>query len=893
MIAMPSLPGGIAHAQKPGAGPSGADTTVESAAPARRGYVHESHAPLITAARAGQSVRVDGRLDDAAWAAATPVTSFTQADPTEGAPVSERTEVRVLYDGDALYVGARLHDRGKPSFRLGRRDMELGDGDWFSVVLDAHHDHRNAVAFLVNSVGVKRDATRGENGSDVTWDAVWDAAVTADSSGWTAELRIPFSQLRFDAARLEQWGVQFERWIGRKNEYAMFAFTPKAERGGVARYAHLQGLRGIAAGNKLEVLPYSVAKAEYVAPGLDPFRRRGQRSAAAGVDLKYKLSSKLTLDATINPDFGQVEVDPAVVNLSDVETFYEERRPFFVEGAQIFRFGSAAIGPSAAASNVFYSRRIGRAPQLGGLVPESDVPTAANILGAAKVSGRTAGGWSLGLLDAVTDREVARSYAADGTVERAGVEPMTNYLVARAGRQLNGGSTDIGAVVTSVSRRLDETRLEGALRSDAQVGGLDFRHEWAQRSWSLSGFLIGSSVRGSAAAMQRTQRSSARYLQRPDRESERLDTTLTHMEGMAAQLQLFKQAGEHWIGDVGVSATTPGYEPNDLGFVGRTDLLNANARLVYVQNKPGAVLRRWDMSVVGVQQRNFDGDRLNTQLQLGGSLQHVSYWSTSGVVAWVPERLDDRFTRGGPLVTRPSTLIGVWGLSSDGRKAVTGSLNLYGERDVAGSWNGSADVSVRLRPSTRWNLTVGPSLQRSTSAAQYVTGTTDSLARATFGGRYVFARLDQTTAALVTRLNVTMSPTLSFQAYAQPFVAHGAFGDPAQLRAARTYAFDAYGRDVGTREAAEGGFTVDPDGPSGPAASFFVPDPDFSLRSLRGNAVLRWEYRPGSTLFVAWQQSRTQDAWSSDFDLGGMTRDLFRARPDNVVMVKLSYWLNL
>jgi hypothetical protein len=854
-------------------------------------------APVVAAARATHAIRVDGRLDDADWAGATPVSGFTQVDPAEGAPVSEPTEVRILYDGEALYVGARLRDRGEVRRRLGRRDMDLGDADWFGVVLDSYHDHRTAAAFLVSAAGVKRDTQRAEAGpDDATWDAVWDAAVGVDSGGWAAELRIPFSQLRFDGRRLAQWGVQLERRIGRKSELAVFAFTPKAEQGGVARYGHLEGLRDIRAGSRLDVVPYSVAKADYAVAGDTPFRRRGARSVTAGLDLKYRASSRFVVDATVNPDFGQVEVDPALVNLSDVEAFYEERRPFFVEGAEIFRFGGAAVGPGAAAANVFYSRRVGRAPQLGaaqlGAPAATDLPSAANILGAAKLSGRTAGGWSLGVLDAVTGRADARWHGADGGTRREAAEPLTNYLAARAVRQARGGQTTVGGVLTGVTRRLDAPALDAALRSDAYVGGVDFRHEWARRSWSVSGFLAGSGVRGSAAAMELTQRASTRYLQRPDLAHDRLDPTHTSLLGYAAQLQLFKQAGRHWIGDVGVSATSPGYEVNDLGFLGRADLLNANARLVYRENRPGPVLRQWSVSGVGVTQYNYDGDRILTQFQLGASAQHRSFWGGSAIVAYSPERADDRLTRGGPVVRRPATVVGVASAYSDNRRRVWGSANANAERDARGTWNLGTALAVRLRPAESWNLSVGPSFQRGTTAAQYVTSAPDSTAAATFGRRYVFARLDQTTLGLETRLNVTVSPALSLQTYAQPFFSHGTYGEPAQLRAAGAYAFDVYGRDVGTRAPAAGGFRVDADG-DGPAPSFAVPDRDFTVRSLRGNAVLRWEYRRGSTLYVAWQQSRGANDAAYEFRLGGATRDLLRARPDNVFVVKLSYWLDI
>jgi len=338
---------------------------------------------LSHAVRAKGTVYLDGKLDESAWADAPVTDHFTQIDPNEGQPASQRTEVRVLYGDDALYVGVRLHDDGKVTARLGRRDGPLGDSDWFGVMIDSYHDHRTAFGFDVNPLGVRRDEIKTIDVDDNSWDAVWEVATSIDAGGWTAEFRIPFSQLRFGSASDQTWGVQFERIIGRNHEYDVSTFIPKREQGGVPRYGHLDGLHDVRPGKRLEVLPYTVSKAEYIDRGLDPFRSRHEYSTSAGADLLYRVTSSLTLNATFNPDFGQVEVDPAVVNLGVYETFFEEKRPFFVEGSEIFNFG--ANGTSG--GQLFYSRRIGRTPSLAPPSPRSDMPDVTTILGAAKLSG--------------------------------------------------------------------------------------------------------------------------------------------------------------------------------------------------------------------------------------------------------------------------------------------------------------------------------------------------------------------------------------------------------------------------------------------------------------------------------------------------------------------------
>jgi hypothetical protein len=338
--------------------------------------------PVVRAMRSAEAIQMDGRLDEAAWATAEVVSGFTQVDPEEGQPVSERTEARVLFDDEAIYIGVRLHDRQPVSARLGRRDMALMDSDWLGVVIDSYHDHRTAYSFDVNPAGVQRDAVKsmgpgGREQDDLSWDPVWEAKTTKDDGGWTAEYRIPFSQLRFSEAEDPVWGIQIERVIGRRREYSVLSFTPKSEQGGIPTYGHLVGLDSVSPGQRLEVLPYVVARAEYVDPGLNPYRTDSEYFASGGLDLLYRVTSDFALNATINPDFGQVEVDPAVINLTVYETFFQEKRPFFIEGSEIFDFGRNTSG-----GRLFYSRRIGRRPQVYAPSSVSDVPDATTILGA-------------------------------------------------------------------------------------------------------------------------------------------------------------------------------------------------------------------------------------------------------------------------------------------------------------------------------------------------------------------------------------------------------------------------------------------------------------------------------------------------------------------------------
>ena len=863
-----------------------------SAPPRVAGATDHGAAARALAVRVTAPISIDGRLDEALWASATPITQFTQVDPTEGAPVSERTEVRIVYDDDAIYIGARLYDRGKVTTRLGRRDMDRGDSDWFAAIFDSYHDHQTSYVFLVNPSGVLRDAARTENSADPSWDAVWDASAKIDAEGWTAELRIPFSQLRFSRANVQTWGIQLERDITRRGEFAVFAFTPKSENATIGRYGHLEGLSGIPTGKRLEVLPYVVAKNERIDRGANPFRSDSEGAAATGVDVKYRVTSNLTLNATINPDFGQVEVDPAVVNLSAFETFFQEKRPFFLEGAGIFNFGMGAVGPGSQYRNLFYSRRVGRRPQVGAPSQFSDMPDATTILGAAKLSGRPGAGWSVGVLEALTQEESARY--RDATTQQtltSVAEPMTNYFVGRAIRQSGDGMTRIGGIATAVNRTNGDARIADVLRADAYTAGLDFSHEWSQRSWRLSGFVAGSRVGGSANAIANTQRSAARYFQRPDADHLEFDAAATELTGYTAQAQIYKQSGLHWTGDLGLYAASPGYEVNDLGFQSRADQAGINGRVIYQENRPGKVIRNYNFWSSFGYNTNFDALPIGNTIDFGANTEFVNFHSIgiNGGVSFGTN--DDRLTRGGPLSR--TTTAKRFGLdySSNYRANTTYSANVFFMRWQSGGWYNQGSASLTLKPRPSWNVSIGPNVNTVFDPGQYLTAITDANATHTFGRRYVFADLRQTTVSLDTRLNVTFSPALSLQLFAQPFLSSAEFGVPKEFRKPGTFTFNDY-RQVGSLQDNGSSYRIDPDG-NGPSAAFNIGKQDFNLRSLRGNAVLRWEWRPGSTVFFAWQQTREDYVDGlGDFDFTRDRRALFKTAPDNIFLVKLSYWLN-
>ena len=885
--------------------------------------VPHAEAPEARAVRALADIRIDGRLDEPPWSDAAPVTEFTQMDPDEGHPVSERTEVRFVYDDDALYVGARLLDSAPVTTRLARRDAGVPDSDFFTVIVDSYHDHRTAYRFSTNPSGMKRDEVlsggsgifgggRGDGRGDSSWDPVWDVATAVTDEGWFVEMRIPFSQLRFSTADDQLWGLQIERAINRKQERAVFSFTPKLEPGGVARYGHLGGIEGVASGRRLEILPYAGLSAEYIrqtAPPdvsfTNPFRSGSDYFGRAGADLKYRLGSNLTLDATANPDFGQVEVDPAVINLTAFETRFEERRPFFVEGGEIFQYARGGPGGSTGRPpTVMYSRRIGRRPQgpMASGAVFSDAPTSTTILGAAKITGKVGDGWSVGLLEAVTGRETAPYVDGGGVRGEAELEPATNYLAGRLRRDLRDGLTQLGAMATAVNRNLSGSVLTDRLRSSAYVAGVDFIHEWADRSWRINGAFSSSLVSGSEAAILRTQRSSARYFQRPDG-SRALDPDATSLGGHYAMFDVNKQSGS-FTARIAMASISPGYEVNDIGFQTEADRIMLDTHLTWRQPRPGTWLRNWNVSGGPDGKWNTAGDRLHSEFNVNLGWQWLNYWGGSirGVVGAPTD--NDRLTRGGPLARDPQYYAGNANLYSDSRQPLGARVGYNWAFDEAGSWSHTGSATVTYKSGEKLELQLGPRFTRSYAEAQYVTSLADPFATATFGHRYIFAPIDQTTLSLDTRLNVTFSPTLTLQVYAQPLISSGDYGGLKEFRAPGTFDFSRYGQDAGLMHRLDnGGFLIDPDG-AGRAPDFTIGDQDFNVRSLRGNAVLRWEWSPGSTLFLVWQQRRyhraLRDAWDplaadgiGDFDFRYDTGELVRIRPDNIFLVKVNYWLNL
>ena len=823
--------------------------------------------PVLRAVRVAPGPVIDGDLSDAAWQNAPEFTDFTQHDPVDGAPPTMRTSVRIVYDDKAIYFGAKMDDPGKPSTILVRRD-NFANYDFISINIDPQLDRLSGNAFTLTPSNVQVDTILfNDINEDGSWDGVWDSATKITSEGWIAEVRIPFSQLRFPEKPVHVWGLNITRRTVRNNEWVRIVNTRKGETGFVSHFADITGIEGIHRERPFEIVPYAVARSDIRSrfDRSDPFLDQHAERVDAGVDVKYALTSNLTLTGTINPDFGQVEVDPAVVNLSQFETFYPEKRPFFTEGLNIFRFNDT---PASSHFNfvfppqVFYSRRIGRAPQAGIDADFVTSPSETTILGAAKITGKLPSGWSIGILDALTDAE--RGRFIDGTDSgRQQVEPMTNYFMSRLTKEI-GPEARVGFLVTSVNRRLpDELSF---LRENALTAGVDGYMWLNKKSWILEGSASTTRVSGSKEAIELTQLSSSRYYQRPDAGHVEFDPSRTSLTGYSGRVMVSKQTGI-WRPLAQVQAYSPGYETNDIGFMLRTDVISSHALMQYVNQNTTKRFRERHAWFGGWNTRNFDGDTVERGFFADLFGTFVNYWTYRAALFYVPGSFSDTATRGGPLVRSQRLWTSNQSIGSDDRKNFYFSINTSFDGNEDGSYVRAGGLDLNFRPAPNVLLTLSPYYRRSYDYNQYVTTIPDGAATETFGNRYVFAEIDQRSFELGTRVDWTLSSRLSLQVYMQPFIAAGDFHDYHALARARTADYIPY------------------------AAGF--PDPDFNFRSVRGSAVMRWEFRPGSALYVVWNENRATVAPVGDFRFSRDLRAIPTAPSHDVFLVKVSYWLPL
>jgi hypothetical protein len=821
---------------------------------------------------ANGAIVVDGRLDEALWKSLPAITDFLQKQPNEGAEPTERTEIRLAYDDAALYVGARMHAKHPDRIQapVGRRD-NIGQMEHLIISLDTYHDRRTAYSFAITASGVRGDyylASDDEQDKNASYDPVWSGQVHRDALGWTAEMRIPFNQLRFNAADRQAWGLNFDRWIPSTNEDIFWIPIPSNVTAWASRMGTLEGISGIQPSRRIELLPYVAGEGSRNSDRdpLDPFDDGRNLQSRVGGDVKMGLGPSLTLQATVNPDFGQVEADPSVVNLSAYELFYSEKRPFFTEGGQYLTGGGATY---------FYSRRIGGRPR--GFVAGDfvDRPNATTILGAAKLTGRLASGLSIGALVAATDRESASGYTLGDPVAgvpasrvRATVQPRANYGVVRLRQELGKSGSTAGVILTGVRRALGEGDVLAALMPrDAVAGASDFNLRFKGGEYQLDGSIGGSHVAGDSLAITAMQRSPARYYQRPDAHYVRVDPARTSLDGMNGFLQLARTNGRHWLWGALAGVRSPGFDVNDAGAMSLADQKYLDGTLTYREKKPNAYLQNYEVSLETFGQLDFGNVRNAAFVRSDARLTFRNFWFAN-LTAWQDfPSLSSTLTRGGPYMGTGYYRVGIAEVGNSFASSTQWSGRVYYGRTDLGEKTERFSGSLGFRPGPQWQVTLTPNFLTSRDPRQYIGTQLGAGPAATYGNSYRFATIDFREFTLSGRLNYAFSPDLTLEMFAEPYAASGSFSGLGELTRARS------------RET---------QGITGDASNY-----DFNERSLRTNAVLRWEWRPGSLFYAVWQRSGSRSLEQyrpvDPTDAFGA----FGGRYTNFFALKMSLWVPL
>jgi Domain of unknown function (DUF5916)/Carbohydrate family 9 binding domain-like len=849
---------GLAFSLQASVQSAGSPTPVQTPAP--RGAATDTG---VAATRADAAPTIDGRDDDAVWREAPPITAFKEWRPNEGKAPRFKTEAKVAYDAANLYVIVRNFDPAPDSIKtlLERRDSWTSS-DMVWIMVDSYHDRRTGYEFGVNAAGVKIDMAVYDDGNeDQAWDAVWDVATRIDSLGWVAEYRLPLSQMRYSSDKSHIFGFTILRDLSRYSERYSWPLMRQSKPGWVSQFGILEGLEDLESPRRLEAMPYVVTK--HATEVIDN-RFQNKSRVTMGGDLKYRVAPNVTLDATINPDFGQVEADPSVLNLTAYESFFDERRPFFVAGQGLFRFNVNCSQVNCNGENLYYSRRVGRTPTLAGTYGDTVPLQPTTILGAGKLIGRFPGGLTVAMMDALTKRA---SSPGDTTFE-----PMTNFTVIRATQDMRKGNSGVGAMLTAVNRRMDQWSSP-YMTSSAYAGALDFRHKFFKNNYEVTGSLDYSRVRADPQAMLSLQQSAVHYYQRPDADLP-LDSNRTLLTGDAEELSIGKVGGRHFMFNSAYSRRSPGFEINDMGYLQRADQQSWSTWAGFFDRQERYFYKRfqwnWNWWQYWTTRSLPLEAAVNTNLHI--NLKNNWGWHMGGTMGQLGTVYDDRAARGGPAIRQDRYLAPWFFINGDDRRAIVPNfnVNLY-RADGGRSRNLSLGPGIDLKLMGRFSSSLSVNYSHNIRDNQWYGLYTDTLDVE----RYTFARLDQRTTSATMRLNYTFTPSVSLQAYAQPFVSKGTYSN---LRALSSTPRAKRYEDRYTMFA-DSSLTNDPGG--------------FNFKALQSNVVFRWEYAPGSTLFAVWNHGRQgNDSVEGTNSFKGDVQDLFSLHPANTFLIKMSYWLN-
>ncbi|MEM1328167.1 MAG: DUF5916 domain-containing protein [Bacteroidota bacterium] len=831
---------------------------------------------------------IDGMMTEEAWEAVDWTGDYAQLQPDDNAPPSYPTQFKVLYDDNFLYFGFRCFD-DKPDKivkRMSRRDGF--DGDWIEVNIDSYFDKRTAFSFTVSASGVRGDEFVSNDGNDwdANWNPIWLAKTTIDEEGWTAEMRIPLSQIRYSNKPDQVWGIQSTRRFFRNEERS--TWQPMKQNAGawVSLFGELHGLKDLKPQKQIEIQPYVVASAEsFEQVEGNPFADGSDHGLTAGVDGKIGITSDFVLDFTINPDFGQVEADPSVVVLDGYQVFFAEQRPFFIENRNIFDYSltNAEAGGGFNSDILFYSRRIGGAPHGYPNLSNreyADVPQNSSILGAAKFSGKTSKGFSLGVLESVTAKEYA-TIDLGGERRTEMVEPLTNYFVGRAQQDFREGNTYVGGILTAVNRDLNNTPLEW-LHESAYSGGLDFRHRWGEKQWNVSGRALFSNVNGTTAAITRTQRAFEHNFQRPDATELSVDTTLTSLTGHAGNLSVAKYGG-NWRFQTGATWRSPEFEINDIGFLRSANEINYYLWTGYNINQPFSIFRRYRINFNHWSRWDFGGNHLYHAVNTNTHAEFKNFWQAGLGVTREFKDISNNFLRGGPALRLNAGWFW-WGYASTNNQK---KVAFFTQFNVGDGDQNSVDyrqlkIGIRLQPINALNVQLSPGFTHFRRVDQYVTETSFDNQN-----RYIVGELEQRTLSMTARLNYNITPDLTIQYYGQPFISRGRYSNFKYINDPLAVPLEERFSDISGQDFQGGQYNLDEQGDG--TIDYSIGDPDFDFIQFRSNLVGRWEYVPGSELFLVWSQGTTAFGDPSTGLLTSLNDNLFSEKAHNIFLVKWTY----
>ncbi len=689
---------------------------------------------------------IDGTVDDEAWNVAASAGGYVQRDPDNGAAMTEQTRIQVVYDDRYLYVAVVCEDSspGEIAAALSRRE-DFGATDFVGIGFDPRHDHLTAYVFQANASAVQADLSLSDDDrTDREYNSVWEVRTTVTSFGWVAEFRIPFSQMRFTAAPEagQVWGFQAERTIRRKGEFGTWTPKPRGQRGEASLFGHLVFDTPLSPSRRIEITPYTLFRGERDGAATP---RSSDFGGSMGADLRIGLGSSATLAATVNPDFGQVEQDPSVLNLSVFETFYPEKRPFFLED-------SRSLVPPYFVMQLFHSRRIGRTPTHFD-VPDGDVVIRSRdettIIGASKVTGKS-GLWSYGALTAATAREYSTVERNDGSRYEHLTEPLTSYNVMRLQRDIFGGSSNIGGLITGVTREKSD---------DAYAAALDYNLRWDQNRAVLNGHWAATRAPGD-------------------------DGVRTSGGGVAN----FNFSRKHWNTWTHFDRFGRDFRINDIGFFrARVDRYQSDGGINFEQPDRGRALRRYNVNLCGGRAWNGDGLVFDNWVCTNGSVGFLNFWNANAGFTRRFETLDDIDTRGGPPILRPAARFGYFNVDTDSRKSWR--VNFGGNRGVSGADGEEiqAHANLTLQPSSRLQLSIQTRYTDGLDAAQWIENSdTDGDG----SDDHVYGTLSRNVVDVTLRGTYSVHRDLTIQAYMQPFVAVGDYTDIRRLARPRSFAFE-------------------------------------------------------------------------------------------------------